>query len=174
MAIEDFSLHLSQSHLLRTASIFMRSNSAELYRVAQWAHPAGCGGGWLQGAPWQEAMNRPGSVTAGSSRLQHQCEHPITRQTSAIQGSLWRSDKFKSSSCDGQEKWWRRCCWRRGRGCCWGMAGDTLMERGDPHQGRDTPEGLQPIGNPRHGRGNKKEGAAEKQKKRIRSKEWQK
>lgn len=77
-----------------------------------------------------------------------------------------------------------------GRERCWGMAGDTLLERGDPQQGwdipeglqpigdprqdRDAPEGLQPMGNPCRGRRNKKEGAAEKQKKRIRSKERQK
>lgn len=40
-----------------------------------------------------------------------------------------------------------------GRGHCWGMDGDTLLERGDPHQGRDTPERLQLMDDPRWGRG---------------------
>lgn len=77
-----------------------------------------------------------------------------------------------------------------GKGHCWGMAGHTLLERSDPHQGwdtleelqpigdlrqgRDNPEGLQPMDNPHLGRGNQKEGGMEKQKKRTRSKEWQK
>jgi len=43
-----------------------------------------------------------------------------------------------------EEMLWETC----GRGCCWGMVRDTLLERGDAHQGWNTPEGLRPMGDP--------------------------
>jgi len=153
-ATEDVSLHLSQSHLLRTASILIGPNSAELYRVAPRAHSAGCSGQRLWGAPWREAVNCPGLVAAGSSRLQHQCEHPITCQTSAIHN---QTRLRKSSSCNGQEKWWRRCCGRHVEGDVVGAWSETRFWKGAMHIRAGTPlRDCGPWVTHPQGRGNKK------------------